>query len=218
MPLNSPKTTPAHPMNEYQTEQWDALQLAKRLLSRIGAAEIERLKGAILAYLEFRRQVDAFLAAHLGAHCTRSCYTNSRSACCSKDGIIIFWADVAINALCSDEKQLADIERAIERPFHDAKCVFLGPQGCRWQVRPLVCALFICDPAREEVFKLGKSVEDQWEALQRRAQDFRWPNKPVLFDYLETYFMALGGRSSLMYINSSPGLMRIKRQTGHSSS
>lgn len=178
------------------------------------AAEVERLRAVIVAYLEFRRQVDDFFSTYLGAHCTLSCFTNSRSACCGKDGIIIFWADVAINALSSDEVQFADLERAIKGPLHDTKCIFLGPQGCCWQVRPLVCAMFLCDPVREEVFKLGKSVDDRWEALQCRAQDFRWPNKPVLFDYLETYFMALGGRSSLMYINSSPGLMRIKRQAG----
>jgi hypothetical protein len=205
-------------MNEYQKEQWDALHLGKRLLSLIGVVEVERLKGAILPYLEFRRQVDDFLATYLGARCNQSCFANSRSACCSKDGIIIFWADVTINALCSDEIRLADLERAIERPFQDTKCIFLGPQGCHWKVRPLVCAMFLCDPVREEVIKLGNGVEDKWGALLRRAQDFRWPNKPVLFDYLETYFMALGGRSSLMHINSSPGLMRIKRLSGLSSS
>ncbi|MBI5062986.1 MAG: hypothetical protein HZB87_05880 [Desulfatitalea sp.] len=201
-------------MNEYQTEQWNALLLARQLLSRIDAVEVERLKQLILPYLEFRDRVDRFLNVYLGAHCTQSCYANSRSACCSKDGIIVFWADVAINMLCSDEVQRTDLEQALQKPFQDRKCTYLGARGCRWRVRPLVCAMFLCDPVRATVFQAGNDIEAQWKALRQRAQDFRWPDKPVLFDFLETYFMDLGGRSSLMHINGSPGLLRIKRQAG----
>lgn len=201
-------------MNEYQSEQWAALLLARQLLARMSAEEGDRLKNQILPYLEFRGRVEQFLDAHFGAHCTHSCYTNRRSACCSKDGIIVFWADVVINLLCADEDQVADMEQALRKPFHESKCTYLGAQGCRWRIRPLVCAMFLCDPVRETVFQAEDGVEAQWKTLQQRAQDFRWPDKPVLFDYLETYFMELGGRSSLMHINSSPGLLRIKRQAG----
>lgn len=201
-------------MNDYQTEQWNALLLARRLLSRIDAVEVERLNKLILPYLEFRNRVDQFLNTYFGTHCTRSCYANSRSACCSKDGIIVFWADVAINMLCSDEVQRTDLERALQKPFQDHKCTYLGARGCRWRVRPLVCAMFLCDPVRATVFQAGNEIEAQWKALQQRAQHFRWPDKPVLFDYFETYFIDLGGRSSLMHINGSPGLLRIKRQAG----
>ena len=204
-------------MNEYQSEQWEAFLLARRLLARISSGETERLKKQIRPYMEFRGLVDQFLNTFFGAHCTRSCYANRRSACCSKDGIIVFWADVVINLLCSDEPGMADMEQALCKPFQEYKCTYLGSQGCRWRVRPLVCAMFLCDPVRESVFQAEKAVEAQWKALQQRAQDFRWPDKPVLFDYLETYFMELGGRSSLMHINLSPGLLRIKRQAGLSS-
>jgi len=201
-------------MNEYQSEQWDALLQARRSLACISVDEAARLKMQIRPYLEFRDRVEQFLNAHFGDHCTQSCYTNRRSACCSKDGIIVFWADVVINFLCADEAQLADMEQALRKPLHEHKCTYLGTQGCRWRVRPLVCAMFLCDPVREMVFQVGSTVEQQWKQLQQRAQDFRWPDKPVLFDYLETYFMELGVRSSLMHINGSPGLLRIKRQAG----
>jgi hypothetical protein len=201
-------------MNEYQSEQWEALLLARRLLARQTVVQADRLKKRIEPYLEFRGRVDQFLNIHFGDHCTQSCYTNRRSACCSKDGIIVFWADVVINVLCSDDALLADLEQALLNPFQEYKCIYLGAQGCRWRVRPLGCAMFLCDPVRAAVFQAGNAIEGQWMELQQRAQDFRWPNKPVLFDDLETYFLELGGRSSLMHINYSPGLLRIKRQAG----
>ncbi len=201
-------------MNDYQTEQWNALLLASQLLIEIGAPEVDRLKREISPYLAFRDQVDRFLKAHFGAHCNQSCYANSRSACCSKDGIIVFWADVVINALNSDEAQLDDLKQALQNPLMGRKCTYLGQQGCRWQVRPLGCAMFLCDPVRDRVFQADKGIEAQWTAIKKKAQDFRWPDKPVLFDYLEVYFMEMGGRSTLMHINNSPGLLRVKRQAG----
>jgi hypothetical protein len=46
------------------------------------------------------------------------------------------------------------------------------------------------------------------------GKSFRWPDRPVLFDQLEQVFMAVGCRSPLMYINTSPGLLRIKQKAG----
>lgn len=201
-------------MNEFQKEQWNALHLARQMLDRVGANATERLKKKISLYLEFRSQLDRFLKARFGAYCTQSCYANSRSACCSKDGIIVFWADVVINVLSSNEAQLADLEEALQRPFLERKCTYLGERGCLWQVKPLVCAMYLCDPVSNAVFQADNDIESEWKALKQRAQDFRWPDKPVLFDYLETYFMELGASSSLMHINQSPGLLRIKRQAG----
>ena len=36
----------------------------------------------------------------------------------------------------------------------------------------------------------------------------------MLFDDIEEWFLAAGYRSPLMYINTSPGLLRIKRRAG----
>ena len=51
----------------------------------------------------------------------------------------------------------------------------------------------------------------RWE---REAKAYRWPEKPVLFDALEKIFLDLGCDSSLMFLNKSPGLLRIKQQAG----
>lgn len=75
-----------------------------------------------------------------------------------------------------------------------------------------MCAMFLCDDVQEKVFKIDNNgLDKHWQALVNDAKGFRWPDKPVLFDWLETYFMARGAHSSLMYINTTPGLMRIKQ-------
>ncbi len=203
-------------MNDYQQEQFEALFIVKDQLSKLTRAQIDRLKRQITPYLDFRSKVDQFLNTYFSSHCTQSCYENRRSACCSKDGIVTFWADVVINALCSTEAQLCDLEQALAQPTYDHKCTYLGRNGCRWQVRPLMCAMFLCDQVKDAVFpELDATTKQDWNAFFETAKSFRWPDKPVLFDSLETYFMALGVRSSLMYINTSPGLLRIKQRAGY---
>lgn len=198
-------------MNDYQQEQWDALMLITRQMRSLTAPQKERLMNRIAPYLEFRRGVDRFLDAHFAIHCTRNCFEDRSSACCSKDGIITFWADGVINALVADEMQFQDLLQALVRPFSPHKCTYLGPDGCRWRVRPLMCAMFLCDEVQERVFVTDRGARDRWGELLVTAKSFRWPDQPVLFDWLEIFFMDLGCRSPLMYINSSPGLMRIKR-------
>jgi hypothetical protein len=46
--------------------------------------------------------------------------------------------------------------------------------------------------------------------FKQREKHYRWPDRPVLFDDLEKYFMAAGYSSPLMYLNNSPGLLRVK--------
>ena len=53
-----------------------------------------------------------------------------------------------------------------------------------------------------------------WEELLRVRKRFTWPDRPVLFDHLEKVFLDLGYRSTLMHLNLSPGLLRIKRNAG----
>jgi len=204
-------------MNDYQQEQWDALDLARREISRLSSGELASLNTKIQSYLEFRDRVDRFLNHHFSDHCNQSCYENRRSACCSKDGIVTFWADVLVNVLVSGTAELNTLERSLRRPCYDYKCTYLHAGGCRWKLRPLMCAMFLCDQVKEQVF--GDSMDEirrRWTRLNQEANSHRWPDRPVLFDHLETYFMARGVRSSLMYINTSPGLMRIKQRAGMS--
>jgi hypothetical protein len=195
-------------MNDYQAEQRGALEQIVKNVEVLSLIHGD----AIGSYLSFRRQLDEFLECHFARHCTRACFETRTSACCSKDGIITFWADMVINVANSDSQQIDDLFAAIECPMFADKCIYLGKKGCRWQVRPLGCALFLCDRVKDDVLARCLDLHSQWEAYQTMGKEFRWPDRPVLFDQIERVFMAAGCRSPLMYINTSPGLLRIKQQ------
>jgi hypothetical protein len=199
-------------MNDYQAEQIDAL---KQIEKHIGLLATIR-DDTVRAYMAFRKQLDEFSARHLVAFCTQACFRSRTSACCSKDGIVTFWADMVINVAHADKQQIDDLFDAIERPLFRDKCIYLGENGCRWQIRPLGCALFLCDRVQDEVLAQHAGRRRQWNAFQSEARKFRWPDRPVLFDRLEQVFMEAGCRSPLMYINTSPGLMRIKQHSARS--
>lgn len=201
-------------MNDYQREQLDALTLVRRHLGGMTDGQRRELLQRIESYLSFRKEVDAFLADHFQAICTAACYQDRRSACCSKDGIITFFADHVVNGLRSRDAQLAKMDDTLQQKNPTAKCVYLTPSGCCWTVRPLVCAMFLCDRAQETVFAENPHTEAGWERLRALAKSFRWPDRPVLFDALEQVFLDAGYRSPLMYLNLSPGLLRIKRRAG----
>jgi hypothetical protein len=195
-------------MNAYQAEQLDALNQITNRIELLRSLQDE----AIRPYLSFRRQLDEFSKRHFAAFCNRACFESRTSACCSKDGIITFWADVVINVAEADKHQIDDLFTAIENPLFAEKCIYLGENGCRWQVRPLGCALFLCDKVQEAVLARSPDLHRQWEAYRSTAKTFRWPDRPVLFDHLEQVFLDAGCRSPLMYINTSPGLLHIKQQ------
>lgn len=201
-------------MNDYQKEQWDALNQATTTLKRMSSRELDTLHGEMKAYLTFRHEVDDFLKTHFSTYCTQSCFENQQSACCSKDGIITFWADVVINAVLSSAVQLDTLFNAISQPRSFNKCIYLSAQGCCWQMPPLVCAMFLCDGAQQKAFDNQPEIQMRWQGLKSRAQKFRWPDQPVLFDTLEIKFMEAGCRSPLMYLNTSPGLLKVKRKVG----
>ena len=201
-------------MNEYQREQWDALEQLQKTITRFSKARKQRILLAIEPYLDFRRRLDHFSQEHFNAHCTSACFQSKRSACCSKDGIITFWADMVVNTCCCGPAQMALLHEAIQKPHFSDKCIYLVPGGCLWSVRPLVCAMFICDRVQDAVLGASAVNLKRWNTLKSCAKSFRWPDKPVLFDYLETVFIAAGCDSSLMYLHKSPGLLRIKKKAG----
>jgi hypothetical protein len=203
-----------HGMNEYQQEQWSALYQIVSTMASIEAFSSETICDEIRAYLQFREQLEGFLNRHFGQFCTQACFERQVSACCSKDGIITFWADHVINAQCSDELQIEALRSAIHRPLRQSKCIYLGSSGCLWNVRPLGCAMFLCDAVQHDVFRAKPSVERKWLDFLKSAKTFRWPDRPVLFDRLEQLFMAAGCHSALMYLNTSPGLLRVKKKAG----
>ena len=201
-------------MNSYQQEQIDALNLVTRFLSELDDERIQLLNQKISPYLHFRKSVDDFLTKHFSRTCTQTCYQNQRSACCSKDGIITFFGDVLINALCSTSSELQRLAQAVEAPRQQMKCIFLESVGCLWRIKPAVCVMFICPSALEEVFSRNPQAKKRWEELKALERTFKWPDQPVLFDWLEQFALTFGYQSPLMYMHNSPGLMRVKKKAG----
>jgi len=198
----------------YQQEQHEATSLAATHLDTLIPDQIEALKTASHEYLMFRDDVEVFLNTCFASICTQKCFQSSLSACCSREGIITFFADIVINALfsTSDERKL--LLTVLQKPNAGPKCVYLGPQGCLWQIKPIVCQMFLCDAAMLRIFSDHPSAESAWNVLKNREKQFTWPDKKILFDDLEALFMNAGYTSSLMYLHNSPGLLLVKKRAG----
>lgn len=199
-------------MSSYQNEQIDALQMVRRYLDKLSGAELQALKDMAADYLVFRREVQTFLNDHFRSVCTQACFHSHRSACCSREGIITFFADVVINVLQSESEALEQLEAVLKTENNGFKCIYLERNGCMWRVKPIVCEMFLCDASRNEVFANQPHLKLKWEALEHRRQRFTWPDRPILFDELEKKFLNAGLKSTLMYLHTSPGLLRIKKE------
>jgi hypothetical protein len=201
-------------MDDYNRQQREALGLARRALSAMPRGELQALLDSCAPYLDFRERTARFLARHFSRVCTLACYTDGRSACCQKEGIITFFADVAVNVLVSGDTAPDTLERVLDSPNTGQKCVYLGTNGCLWKIKPVVCEMFLCDSAKATVFSENTAAALEWEELQRLQKTYTWPDRPVLFNALEERFLALGLRSPLMYLHNSPGLLMVKKRAG----
>lgn len=201
-------------MNEYQKEHFDAFRRVHEILKQSPVAEIEALKTKCLPYLDFRKEVDGFLREHFHSICTEKCYQSRLSACCSREGIIAYFADIVINSIFSDDRETNDITFRLCQTNTGFKCIYLTGNGCLWRVKPIVCEMFLCDQAEDGAFHEKPDVKRRWDEYKQRSKGFTWPDRPVLFDDIEVFFMEKGCMSSLMYLNNSPGLLRIKKTAG----
>lgn len=199
-------------MNSYQKEQAESLTMVQHYLATLSDAERKALELQISDYLLFREDVDAFLSEHFSNLCTKKCYESNLSACCSREGIITFFGDMVVNTLLSCKEEIYALLATLKKPNTGFKCIYLGNNGCMWRVKPIVCEMFLCDQAKKEVFREKAWAEDTWNELKQRKKLYTWPDRPVLFDDLERYFMDAGYSSPLMYLHNSPGLLRIKKQ------
>ncbi len=201
-------------MSTYRQEQLDSQDMVMRYLEQASEAKRLDLKRLCTDYRGFRETIRLFQDQHLRAICTQACFQDQKSACCNKDGIITFFADLVINALFAPPQGLADLVAALQTRREDLKCVYLGPDGCRWHIKPIVCEMFLCDRALEGMKAADPRAAATWDSLAAKAKGFRWPDRPVLFDEIESRFLAAGLCSPLMYLHNSPGLVRIKRKAG----
>ena len=209
--MNTIVGPPKKTLSDYNREQLETLQMVRKHLAVLPDEQKRTLQQKISDYLAFRAEVDAFLQQHFSGVCSSTCYTSRLSACCSREGIITFFADVLINALQSSSEELDRLEQVLQAASNRDKCVYLASDGCRWTVRPIVCAMFLCDRAEKTVSADRPSLQKQWAELCRRKKRFTWPDRPVLFDDLEAFFIEMGCTSPLMYLHNSPGLLRVKQ-------
>jgi hypothetical protein len=198
-------------MNQYQTEQLESLIMVRQHIEALGADGREKLFAEIADYLLFREDVAEFLEAHFTDICTQKCYQSRLSACCSKDGIITFFADMVVNTLVSNPIERDLMEHTARHPANDYKCIYLSETGCVWKIKPIVCVFFLCDEAEKKVFDQNPEAHSQWKAFEAAKKIYTWPDRPVLFESLERFFMDKGCDSPLMYLHKSPGLVRIRR-------
>jgi len=122
-------------MSEYNRDQLEALLMVQHYLEGLPASAIEKLRASIEPYLQFRAEVSKFQGEFLSEACTQACFTTRQSACCNRDGIATFFADVVINALSSSEDDLNHIKTALENDSGGFKCVYLGEKGCLWRLK-----------------------------------------------------------------------------------
>lgn len=199
-------------MSVYNREQAEALQIVRSGLGLLPARQVSELRAAVDDYLAYRRDVDRFFQRYFAGFCRSKCFQTGLSVCCSKEGIVTFFADVVINALLSKDEELDRLADTLARAHENRSCVYLGPQGCRWRLTPIVCAMFICEDAKTKAFLIDPASEPRWKSIQQQRKRYTWPDRPVLFDRLEQEFIDIGLSSTLMYLHHSPGMLRVKQQ------
>ncbi len=98
-------------------------------------------------------------------------------------------------------------------PVNASTIGYLGEKGCLWKVKPIVCQMFLCNGSKDQIFSKNPDLKTTWEDLKAKEKNFTWPDRSVLFDDLEKIFMDQGLKSPLMYMHTSPGLMRVKQKS-----
>ncbi len=185
-------------MNSYHKEQIDALILVRQHIDGLSAAKRQELADWSADYLRFRQEVEDFLTIHFSEVCTQKCYQSRLSACCSREGIITFFADVVINYLAPKGSDYDNLQAVLNKPNEGFKCVYLSEDGCLWHLKPIVCQMYLCKRSKEQVFSLHPKLKEKWELLEKKRKRFTWPDRPVLFDEIESLFIKAGYRSPLM--------------------
>ena len=159
-------------MNAYQAEQIAAFELIRLHLPKLKKQLHRTQADPLEAYLAFRQETDRYFDQYFAGICNTTRYQNQHSACCSRDGIITFFADMVINILYSNGSVLDRMALRLQTPHLGLKCLYLSPGGCMWTIKPVVCQMFLCERAQLEVFSQCPQAREQWDTLTRRRRDF----------------------------------------------
>ena len=112
-------------MSEYNQQQIEAFMMVRQYLQGLSRSRVGQTKRRIRNYLRFRADVAGFQALHFSEVCTHKCFTNQTSACCGREGIATFFADVVINVLLSSEGEIDAVLQALFTDRGGFKCVYL---------------------------------------------------------------------------------------------
>jgi hypothetical protein len=200
-------------VSEYNRDQLEAVRMIRRFREGLSTTARTAFTRRIDSYLEFRADVARFQQKAFAVVCTQKCFASQDSACCNREGIATFFADVLINVLLSSNAEVDALLQALAEDRGGHKCVYLNKSGCLWRLKPIVCEMFLCEHAKEQGFAGGAALVKEWEELRSREKQYTWPDRPVLFDELEGLFIQSGYESPLMYFHRSPGLLRIKARS-----
>jgi hypothetical protein len=201
-------------MGDYNQDQLMTIRAVCGAMSRLSESEREAIRESIQPYLRFREAVDRFFAEHFLSSCLKRCFETGISGCCGFESIITFFSDHAINLFFSDESQITGLVDILTRPNLSGKCVYLGPTGCLWRIRPISCAMFLCGQVKAVVLDDSSERTELWDRLRAEEKAFTWPDRPVLFDTLEAHLMELGVESPHLFFHRSPGLLSVKEKAG----
>lgn len=199
---------------EYNLEQFDAYMTIKAFFDKASDSEIAELKEMIAPYLDFRAETSEFLTRSCADVCGDICFKTGLSDCCMHEGIITFFADWIVNWLVSSKEEIDVLVKALFNPFRNDKCVYLGPVGCIWKIKPMNCETFVCKQAKAEIFARDFQAEYFYDEILARKKTFSFPDRPVLFDNIEKFFMDRGVDSEIMYFHKGAGLLMIKSKAG----
>lgn len=199
---------------EYNLEQFDAYMTVKAFFDKASDDEVACLRQMVSSYLDFRAEASEFLTISCAEVCGDICFKTGLSDCCMHEGIITFFADWIVNWLVSSKEETDVLLKALYEPFRDDKCVYLGPLGCLWKIKPLNCETFVCKQARADIFMKNPEAEQVYEEMLKKKKTFSFPDRPVLFDAIEKFFMDRGVDSETMYFHKGAGLLLIKQKAG----
>ncbi len=109
-------------MCEYNKEQLETLYIVRQYLSKQSQNKIETYKKDIESYSLFRKKISDFSSKNFSSLCREKCFDNGLSACCTKEGIITYFADVFVNAIYSTPDQLNKIENILQMTNNSKLC------------------------------------------------------------------------------------------------
>jgi len=199
-------------MSPYNRDQLEAITMIRRYMGELKRGQMSQIKRKIESYLGFRADAAEFQKKYFSALCTQKCFTSQTSACCGREGIATFFADMVINLFLSSDEEIDSLSQTLIHDSGGLNCVYLTDTGCLWRLKPIVCEMFLCQHAKDTVLGGDVNLQLQWEKLCQREKRYTWPSRPVLFDDLERLFIKKGYDSPLMYFHQSPGLLRVKAQ------